>query len=153
MFTTSHSINLRIRIWFTFQYYWNQGAYLLVLVCVVLTVLLGDGGPADGAHVVHGVGPAHQPRLPAQPRPGPVPVEQHARLLVVVHAGPGIEPGAVTSGVREQTSAQVTCGSAIKRLSQHSGDWRPEAGSNCIPRLASTQIRITMALLGAFLLS
>ena len=102
--------------------------YLLVLVCVVLTVLLGDGGPADGAHVVHGVSPAHQPRLPAQPRPGPVPVEQHARLLVVVHAGPGIEPGAVTSGVREQTSAQVTCGSAIKRLSQHSGDWSRRPG-------------------------
>ena len=59
---------------------------LLVLLCVPLTVLLPDGGPADGAHVVDAaplVPGHHQPRH-GEPGQLASPAEQHAALLVMV---------------------------------------------------------------------
>lgn len=60
--------------------------HLLVLLCVPLTVLLADGGPADGAHVVDAaplVPHGHQTRH-GQPGQLAPPAQQHAALLVMV---------------------------------------------------------------------
>ena len=59
---------------------------LLVLLGVPLTVLLADGGPADGAHVVDAAPlvPAHHQPRHGQPGPRTPPCQQHAALLVMV---------------------------------------------------------------------
>lgn len=59
---------------------------LLVLLRVPLTVLLADGGPADGAHVVDAaplVPGHHQPRH-GEPGELAPPGQQHPALLVMV---------------------------------------------------------------------
>lgn len=60
--------------------------HLLVLLGVPLTVLLADGGPADGAHVVDAAPlvPAHHQPRHGQPGPRAPPGQQHAALLVMV---------------------------------------------------------------------
>lgn len=60
--------------------------HLLVLLGVPLTVLLADGGPADGAHVVDAAPlvPAHHQPRHGQPGPRAPPGQQDAALLVMV---------------------------------------------------------------------
>ena len=66
---------------------------LLVLLCVPLTVLLPDGGPADGAHVVHAAPLVHHQPRHGEPGPRPPPGQQHTALLVMVTRVISRQPG------------------------------------------------------------
>ena len=82
-----------------------SGTDLLVLLWVPLTVLLADGGPADGAHVVHAAPLVHHQPGHREPGPRPPPGQQHAALLVVVARVISRQPGVL---VWQEAAAEVT---------------------------------------------
>ena len=80
---------------------------LLVLLCVPLTVLLADGGPADGAHVVDAAPlvPGHHQTRHGEPGQLAPPAQQHAALLVMVARLKALQAGV---WVRQQTAPEVS---------------------------------------------